>query len=104
MLISCIGCPNNFAPAHRRPEPGDRVTLKIRRSDTNNEEGVALLSEGIFLGWLSKSGEMMNIMARLRGADLRGENIGMTAVVEATKEIEWDNGGGTCLRGTITIL
>lgn len=48
---------------------------------------MALLSEWIFLGWLLKSGEMMNIMARLRGADLREENIGMTAIVEATKEI-----------------
>lgn len=62
------------------------------------------MSEGIFLGWLLKSGEKMNIMARLRRADLQGENIGMTAIVQATKEFEWDNRDGTCLRGTITIL
>lgn len=65
---------------------------------------MALLSDEIFLGWLSRSSKIMNIMARLREADLRGEDIGMTGMIETTKEFEWDNGGGTCLRGTITIL
>lgn len=53
------------------------------------------MSERIFFNWLLKSGEMMNNMARLREADLREENIGMTAIVEVTKEFAWDNRGGT---------
>lgn len=65
---------------------------------------MALLSDEIFLGWLSRNSQMMNIMGRLRGANLRGEDLEMTGIIETTKEFEWENGGGACLRGTITIL
>lgn len=34
---------------------------------------------------------MMNIMARLQRVALQEENVGMTAIVKATKEFEWDN-------------
>ena len=89
-------CPIDFWTTNRRPDIGD-VSFEIRPSDTVDEEGLALIQHGLFVGWISKSQEK-NILHRLLSTGTM-----LTGFIQTRDSFNWHSGGGTCYRGSVQV-
>jgi hypothetical protein len=50
-----LDCPANFSEAHRAPTAETAVKFELRKSDTLDENGIAILDpHNAFLGWIKK--------------------------------------------------
>ncbi|MCJ1382445.1 hypothetical protein MMC17_005558 [Xylographa soralifera] len=88
LRINFIWCPNNFPIASNRPKIGEFVVLELRHSDTVNEDGIAMIKDGLFLGWLGR--EWVAIL-RLRVLSATGVLQGQ---IMTSEDFLWAYGGG----------
>ena len=97
LLNWVVVIPNNFPEHHRAPQEGDFVEFESRRSDTINEDGIALIQAGgLFLGWVKRM-DIPNIRPRLEA----GEQL--AAKVLYRESYRWEAAGGTCWRGILQL-
>ena len=93
------GCPRNFRTAHRPPQLNDRVTFRLRDSDTISEKGVAMMDEEVFLGWINKE-SYKDLWQRLEN----NESSSIEGKIIYVESFQWERGGGTCFRGNVSII
>lgn len=82
---------------HRPPVLYDRGILECRRSDTNGEQGLAILAQTNrqFLGWISKNG-IPQVQALLAAGP-------QEVLFLQLEEFHWPQGGGTYYRGEVRV-
>ncbi len=89
-------CPANFVLSHRRPQLDDIVALEIRQCEQVNEEGVAVVWHGLFLGWILQE-DRAAVWSILRDGGL------VEGTVITVDCFYWANGGGLCTCGRIRV-
>src|SRR5450755_1315016 len=91
-----IDCPRNFPHNHIVPEIGDTVTFCHRRSDRTRQQGIAILVDGVFVGWIRRS-NLQIVRVRIGG------NVALSSVVVSRELRVWASQGGDNFRGNIEI-
>lgn len=86
---SIIVCPNNFRANQAPPSVNDEFTLEARTSDTSTHQGLALVKDGTFLGWMTRD-----------SAGVAGQ----TGKIVDVESFFWIRGGGMCFRGNWEVL
>ena len=73
------------------------MSFELRRSDTVDEAGLALIQHGLFAGWVTK-GQEKDTLTRLlsTGTELIGS-------IKTRDSFNWPLGGGTCYRGCVHV-
>lgn len=81
-------CPRNFPSNHRAPQVMERGILEIRKSDTIDEKGIAIVDGYAFPGWIEKD-DLEKVMGQW---DLnvkyhaKIQDVGVGNVTEATSQ------------------
>ena len=88
---------NNFTIERKRPKVGDPVSFEIRPSDTIARNGLAVLQNGLFLGWI-KEGDSQIVQGAINehGDAVRG-------LIVQVEDYQWTRGGGRCRRGLLRV-
>ncbi|MCJ1486281.1 hypothetical protein MMC06_006458 [Schaereria dolodes] len=93
--MNFVFVPRNFPHQHAAPRANDQVSLKLLQSDTIDEIGVAMVKDGLFLGWIRK-GEIAGEAGAMALAGRKG-------FVRSVESFWWNQGGGQCYRGYVTL-